>query len=165
MSLIIKNQRIYDFYQRHPQYDFEKMNEFLIDLLEKFSEKINPSLDQTFATKLMSQMMDLQTSLLKQQSDNQLNYYKQLTEIRTQYVDELKAFLTIHHNDKIQPLLSQHTEQLFQNLTQWQKDNPLWQSSILSLKDEIQKEIQQLSQMSLNKDKLQQFIQKSEYNI
>ena len=76
MSLIIKNQRIYDFYQHHPQYDFEKMNEFLIDLLEKFTEKINPSLDQTFATKLMSQMMDLQTSLLKQQSDNQLNYYK-----------------------------------------------------------------------------------------
>ena len=159
MSLIIKNQRIYDFYQHHPQYDFEKMNEFLIDLLEKFTEKINPSLDQTFATKLMSQMMDLQTSLLKQQSDNQLNYYKQLTEIRSQYVDELKTFLTIHHNDKIQPLLCQHTEQLFQKITQWQKDNPLWQSSILSLKDEIQREFQQLSQMSLSKDKLQQFIQ------
>jgi DNA anti-recombination protein RmuC len=159
MSLIIKNQRIYDFYQHHPQYDFEKMNEFLVDLLERLSEKINPSLDQTFATKLMGQMMDLQSCLLKQQSDNQLNYYKQLTEIRNQYVDELKTFLTIHHNEKIQPLLSQQSEQLFQKITQWQKDNPQWQTSILSLKDEIQKEVQQLSQMSLNKDKLQQFIQ------
>ena len=87
MSLILKNQRIYDFYQSHPQYDFEKMNVFLMELLENFHEKMAPSLDHNFASQIMSQMVQLQTQLLKQQQEQQLEHYKQLNDHRKTYND------------------------------------------------------------------------------
>lgn len=69
MSLILKNKQVYDFYQSHPNFDFEKMNILLIDLLNGFSESVFPSLNQTMASKLLDQMTTLQQQLLKQQQD------------------------------------------------------------------------------------------------
>ena len=88
MSLLLKNQRIYDFYQNNPQFDFEKMNNIMVDLLENFNEKLNPAFDQSFASRLMEQMANVQKQLVSQHSDNQLEYYKQLGVIRTQYLDD-----------------------------------------------------------------------------
>ena len=139
MSLLLKNQRIYDFYERNPQYDFEKMNHFLVDLLEKFNEKINPSFDQSFASRLMEQMGEIQKQLMKQQNDNQLEYYKQLSEIRKQYMDELQSFVYNHHQEKVQPYMSQQTEQLYEKITRLQNENPAWDNSIQLLKQDIQR--------------------------
>jgi hypothetical protein len=69
MSLILKNKQVYDFYQTHPNFDFEKMNILLLDLLNGFSESVYPSLNQTVASKLLDQMTALQGQLLKQQQD------------------------------------------------------------------------------------------------
>ena len=101
MSLLLKNPRIYDFYQNNPQYDFEKMNHFLVDLLEKFQEKINPAFDQSFATRLLEQMGEIQKQLMKQQTDQQLEYYKQLGEIRKQHLEEMQILVANHHNEKV----------------------------------------------------------------
>ena len=69
MSLILKNKQVYDFYQSHPNFDFEKMNILLIDLLNGFSESVFPSLNQTFASKLLDQMTALQQQLTRQQQE------------------------------------------------------------------------------------------------
>ena len=69
MSLILKNKQVYDFYQSHPNFDFEKMNILLIDLLNGFSESVFPSLNQTVASKLLDQMAALQNHILKQQQE------------------------------------------------------------------------------------------------
>lgn len=151
-SLILKNARIYDFYQKHPQYDFEKMNEFIVDLLEKFNEKINPSFDQSFASRIMEQMGEIQKQLVKQQNDNQLEYYKQLSEIRQQYMEELKSIMYSHHNEKVQPYFSQQSEQLYDRITRWQKENPSWDHSIASLKQELQTLTQSFTQNSSPND-------------
>ena len=45
MSLIIKNPRVYAFYEKHPNFDFEKMNELLVDLLENFQESVSGEKD------------------------------------------------------------------------------------------------------------------------
>ena len=145
MSLLLKNPRIYDFYQNNPQYDFEKMNHFLVDLLEKFQEKINPAFDQSFATRLLEQMGEIQKQLMKQQTDQQLEYYKQLGEIRKQHLEEMQILVANHHNEKVQPFLTQYTEQLYEKISQCQRDNPLWETSIANLKQDIQNVIQNLS--------------------
>jgi hypothetical protein len=69
MSLILKNKTVYDFYQSHPNFDFEKMNILLIDLLNGFSESVFPSLTQTVASKLLDQMTALQQQMMKQQQE------------------------------------------------------------------------------------------------
>jgi hypothetical protein len=69
MSLILKNKQVYDFYQTHPNFDFEKMNILMLDLLNGFSESVYPSLNQTVASKLLDQMTSLQGQLLKQQQE------------------------------------------------------------------------------------------------
>lgn len=159
MSLILKNQRIYDFYQNHPQYDFERMNTFMVELLENFNEKMVPSLDQNFASKLTQQMIDLQTQLLKQQQDQQLDHYKQLTDFRKQYIEELRHAVHYHHDEKVQPLLSQQADLFMEKLDKWQKEHPVWQQSCNALKETLQRDISGLSSSSLNKEKLQECIQ------
>jgi hypothetical protein len=145
MSLLLKNPRIYDFYKNNPQYDFEKMNHLLVDLLEKFQEKINPAFDQSFATRLLEQMGEIQKQLMKQQTDQQLEYYKQLGEIRKQHLDEMQTLVANHHNEKVQPFLTQYTEQLYEKISLCQRENPLWETSIANLKQDIQNVIQNLS--------------------
>ena len=127
MSLIIKNQRIYDFYQSHPQYDFEKMNIFLMELLENFHEKMVPSLDHNFASQIMSQMVQLQTQLLKQQQEQQLEHYKQLNDHRKTYNDELKNIIQSNHNEQIAPLLSQQANSIVDKIEKNKNENDLFQ--------------------------------------
>ena len=73
MSLIIKNPRVYAFYEKHPNFDFEKMNELLVDLLENFQESVNPSLNTNFAAKLYEQMETMQVNLKTQFTQQQLS--------------------------------------------------------------------------------------------
>ena len=130
MSLLLKNQRIYDFYQNNPQFDFEKMNNIMVDLLENFNEKLNPAFDQSFASRLMEQMANVQKQLVTQQSDNQLEYYKQLGVIRTQYLDDLKTM--------IQPLLVQNMDQLYDKISNIQKDeSPMINAVLDKVKQEM----------------------------
>ena len=130
MSLLLKNQRIYDFYQNNPQFDFEKMNNIMVDLLENFNEKLNPAFDQSFASRLMEQMANVQKQLVTQQSDNQLEYYKQLGVIRTQYLDDLKTI--------IQPLLVQNMDQLYDKISNIQKDeSPMINAVLDKVKQEM----------------------------
>jgi hypothetical protein len=130
MSLLLKNQRIYDFYQNNPQFDFEKMNNIMVDLLENFNEKLNPAFDQSFASRLMEQMGNVQKQLVTQQSDNQLEYYKQLGVIRTQYLDDLKTM--------IQPMLVQNMDQLYDKISNIQKDeSPMINAVLDKVKQEM----------------------------
>ena len=159
MSLILKNQRIYDFYQKNTQYDFEKMNHFIIDLLEGFTEKVSPSLDQTFASNIMKQMVDLQTQLLKQQQEQQIDHYKQLTDFRKQYHEELQHAIHYNHTEKVQPLIAQQVDQFIDKMDRWQKDHPVWKEACDSLKLDLQKDIVELSRISVTEETLKEFTQ------
>lgn len=159
MSLILKNQRIYDFYQKNTQYDFEKMNHFIIDLLEGFTEKVSPSLDQTFASNIMKQMVDLQTQLLKQQQEQQIDHYKQLTDFRKQYHEELQHAIHYNHTEKVQPLIAQQVDQFIDKMDRWQKDHPVWKEACDSLKVDLQKDIVELSRISVTEETLKEFTQ------
>lgn len=67
MSLILKNKQVYDFYQNHPKFYFEKMNILLLDLLPWFSDSVYPSLNNRVALNLLYQIASLQQQMLKQQ--------------------------------------------------------------------------------------------------
>lgn len=72
-SLILKNQKVYDFYNNNKHFDFEKMNMLFVDLLESFQEGINHSFnknDNELASKLSQQIADFQTKILEKQSEN-----------------------------------------------------------------------------------------------
>lgn len=96
MSLVLKNAQVYEFYQSHPQFDFEKMNVFLVEMLHNFQEHLNPSLDGNFAASIRQQMTTLQMELLKQQQTQQMDHFKHWNEARTQYIEELKRALETH---------------------------------------------------------------------
>ena len=59
--ITVKNQRIIDFYNKHPQLDFEKVNLLYIDILENI---INTSIDNQSSVKLIMQSLATQKSEL-----------------------------------------------------------------------------------------------------
>lgn len=119
MSLVLQNQRVFDFYSAHPEFDFEKMNILLVDLLENFKESLSPSLNPTFAAKLAQQIKDLEVGL----KVHQVEHYKNVMEFRNQYMEDLKQAIYTNHNEKVQPLLSIQTEMFYEKLIKYQKEN------------------------------------------
>lgn len=162
MSLVVKNSRVYDFYQKHPHFDFEKMNVLLVDLLENFQECLAPSFNQTAASKLMQQFTEMQMDLVKNQQTQQLEHYKQLNDFRTKYTEELKHAIHYNHTEKVQPLLTQELEAFQEKIQQWQKDNPMMKTQCNELKNTLQQEIERASNATLQKDQMHEFIRSIE---
>jgi hypothetical protein len=156
VQLILENQRVYDFYQSHPQYDFESMSVLFVELLERLNENLSPSLTPNFANQLMHQMTQLQTELQQQQQQQQLDHYQQMQAFRTQYVEELKHIVHDNHTDKLQPLLTQQIEHFQQKLQLWQKGQSADQYR--AMQEWLQQDLERIGQRTLSKDQWQEWV-------
>lgn len=159
-SLILKNQRVYDFYNNHKHFDFEKMNILLVDLLENFQESALPSFNANVATKLCQQLEKIQTQINEKDELYQLSLFKQMTEWKTGYIEELKTTIQQHHQEQIMPTLREQMERVQEKIGQWQQQSQdgALQSQGEMLKKAIIQDIESLSQKTLQKDHLQDFV-------
>lgn len=165
MSLVINNPRIYAFYEKHPKFDFEKMNIMLVDLLENFQESLNPSLDSNFASKLYLQMESLQMDLKNQLAQQQLESIKQLNEVKKQYIEDVKSTIQYNHASNVLPILSQQTDKFQEKMMDVQKNDVIWQTHSESVKRNIQQELETLSRKTVQPEQLHEFTRTIEERI
>ena len=158
-SLILKNQRVYDFYDKHKHFDFEKMNMLLVDLLENFQESAFPSLNTNMASKMFQQLEQMQIQIQEKDQIRQLEWLKQMNEWKTQHIEDLKGVIQSNHVDQVLPLLKEQVEQFHGKLVQWQhqsQDDTIQTHSEMT-KKAIQQDIELLSQKTLQRDHLQDY--------
>jgi hypothetical protein len=167
MSLILKNQRVYDFYDKHKEFDFEKMNILLVDLLENFKESLNPSLDNNFANKLTQQMNELKIQLLQKQQEQQIDHYKQLTDFKHQYLEEIKNVIHYNHTDKVQPILSQQIILFQEKINEWQTNNQTvtFHKQCEEMRAILQQDFDRFSEKSVQKETMQEYIRTLEQSL
>ena len=165
MSLIIKNPRVYAFYEKHPNFDFEKMNELLVDLLENFQESVNPSLNTNFAAKLYEQMETMQVNLKTQLTQQQLESIKQLNDIKTQYIEDVKNTIQYNHASNVLPMLNQQIEKFQDKFMEVQKNDVVWQTHSDSVKRSIQQELETLSRKTVQPEQLLDFTRTIEERV
>mgnify|MGYP007024797342 CR=1 FL=1 len=160
MSLILKNQRVYEFYNKHSHFDFEKMNVLFVDLLEKFQESAIPSMNANMAAKLFQQMEQLQTQINEKDKNIQYEILKQMVDWKTNHLEELKGVLQTTHVDKVIPLLKDQVDRFHDKLIIWrsQTNDDTLQLQGDMIKKAIQQDIELLSQKTLRKENLHDFV-------
>jgi hypothetical protein len=106
------NERVWNFYNTHPEFNLESMNLLLLDLLEKLIPESSNGLTSTFAEQLVENMKQLQSQIsgvsdtmthLKNESLNTITL--RFAEFKKEYLDDVKMVLNNNVSDKFAPLL------------------------------------------------------------
>ena len=106
------NERVWNFYNTHPEFNLESMNLLLLDLIEKLIPESSNGLTSTFAEQLVENMKQLQSQIsgvsdtmthLKNESLNTITL--RFAEFKKEYLDDVKMVLNNNVSDKFAPLL------------------------------------------------------------
>lgn len=119
-TIAVQNKDIWEFYNSHPNMNFEEMNLIMIDILEQIFEKTNPSLNTNIASQLLDNMKSLQNQVSnvtemfsKSQSDMNTNFTLKFMEFKKDYIEDLKMILANNTSDRVAPIIKEYNESLF----------------------------------------------------
>jgi hypothetical protein len=114
MSLTTTNEKIVNFYQKHPSLSFDHANLLLIDLMEKM---IEDSLSTSMVSQLVEKLKTIEgdiKSVNECVNRNQQENYTQLSlkmrELKSEYIEDVKTILTSNVSEKISPLLKDYNQ-------------------------------------------------------
>ena len=118
-TIAVKNKTIYNFYNKHPNLNFEEMNIIFISILEQLFESSNPSLNTNIASQLIDNMRTLQTQVSnvtemfsKSQSDMNTIFTIKFVEFKRDYIEDMKLILSHNTTDKIAPIIKDYNDSL-----------------------------------------------------
>jgi len=112
-ALTLDNKTIWKFFkEEHPSLDLETSVLIFIDIMNKLSQDVNTSLNNTLAQQLVDSMKQLQSqvsvvsdSVTRMQTDTLTNLSLKLAEFKKDYIEDVKMILTNNVSDKIAPLM------------------------------------------------------------
>lgn len=111
-ELTVDNKKVYDFYDRHSNLNFEYMNILFVDILEKIMESSNPSLNTSVASQLVDSIKSLQTQVScvaniinKTQTDMSTAFTMKFIEFKRDYMTDLQLILSNNTSDRIAPII------------------------------------------------------------
>lgn len=112
--------KVWEFYQKHPNLDFEAMNLLFVNIMENLSHDITSSLSNNVASQILSNIKELQTQLIgindsvnKIHSETQLSFLSKFNEFKKEYLEDIKLLLNSNNSDKIAPLIKECNGSLF----------------------------------------------------
>ena len=112
-ALTVDNKTIWKFFkEEHPSLDLETSVLMFIDIMNKLSQDVNTSLNNTLAQQLVDSMKQLQSqvsvvsdSVTRMQTDTLTSLSLKLAEFKKDYIEDVKMILTNNVSDKIAPLM------------------------------------------------------------
>lgn len=99
----VNNEKIFTFYDKHKNLNFEEINLSFVELLEKSTVKI-PTLSQTDIYK------NIADKFAEISNKSNVEIVKKFEEFRNGYIQDLKMILTNNNIEKIGPLVKEHLE-------------------------------------------------------
>jgi len=105
-TISINNEKIFMFYNKHKNFDIEKINLFIIELLEKSCEGDTTSLQSS----LYKEISNLQHEFKKSNEENLNIINKKISEFKHGYVDDLKLILSNNNTEKIGPIVKEYLD-------------------------------------------------------
>jgi hypothetical protein len=103
-TMSVNNEKIFTFYDKHRNINFEEVNCNFVDLLEKCTFAI-PTVSQS---EMYQNIADISTKITAE-------FDKKLTNFRNGSVEELKIILQNNNNEKIAPMIKEYLDNLQQN--------------------------------------------------
>ena len=124
--ITIDNKKIWSFFnEQHPSLNCETTILLFIEIMDKLSQDVNSSLNNTLAKQLVDSMKQLQSqvtvvsdNVVRMQNDLLTNFSLKLTDFKKDYIEDVKMILTNNVSEKIAPLLrEQNTMMLDKTFT------------------------------------------------
>jgi hypothetical protein len=109
-QLVIRNKKVFDFYDSHKNIKFEEMNILLVDILNKLLIDTSASPDSTFISNITNNLTNLKTQIENMEIKNIDNLTLKLAEFKKDNFQDLKLLLTENSSEKIKPLLKEYNE-------------------------------------------------------
>ena len=109
MEMKTDNKKICDFYNQHPNLDFEEMNIIMIDMLTSCLSINEPSLDSKFALNIIQEMKQMNKNIDKMNSDSINNFALKFIEFKKEYITDIKLILN-GNNNYIQPMMIEYNQ-------------------------------------------------------
>lgn len=114
-AITIDNQNIWKFFkEEHPSLSPENTMLTFIDIMNKLSQDVNSSFNNTLAAQLVESMKQLQSqvsvvsdNVSRIQTDTLTNFSLKLSEFKKDYIEDVKMILTNNVSEKIAPLLKE----------------------------------------------------------
>ena len=113
-ALTCNNERLWKFYNAHPNLNFETTNILFMDVLEKFLQDANSSLTTNITSQLVDQIQRLQLqvssitdNLSRTQNETVMNFNCKMSEFKKEYIEDVKVILTNNVSEKVAPLLKE----------------------------------------------------------
>jgi hypothetical protein len=118
-ALTINNEKIWNFYNNHPSLNFETTNLLFMDVLEKFLQDANTSLNTNITAQLVDHIKQLQSQIIsmtdnlsRTQNETVLNFNYKLSEFKRDYIEEVKVILTNNVSEKVAPLMKEQNSMM-----------------------------------------------------
>ena len=147
-QLIISNKKIISFFSERPNLDVEQTILSFIDIMQRLSESLNGSIDNSLIASILQRMQNIETSLETVSKDFSLK----LNESRTEFIDQLRLNLTSNVSTEITPLIKQQSEHLFEKTSNIIRDIlPKNNESLSLIISNFQKEICSSIDQDINK--------------
>ena len=112
-AITLDNKQIWKFFkEEHPSLNPETSVLMFIDIMNKLSQDVNSSLNNTLAQQLVESMKQLRSqvsvvsdNVARIQTDTLTNFTLKLSEFKKEYIEDVKMILTNNISEKIAPLL------------------------------------------------------------
>ena len=116
----IKNKKIINFFNEHPNLDFEGTILKFIEIMEILNEKMNNTMNNSMVLdildnlKTMNSKIDNVSSTVGRINENTSREFSiKMSELKRDYVEELRMLLTCNVSDKIEPMFKEQNSALF----------------------------------------------------
>ena len=155
------NKKICDFYNQHPNLDFEEMNIIMIDMLTSCLSINEPSLDSKFALNIIQEMKQMNKNIDKMNSDSINNFALKFIEFKKEYITDIKLILN-GNNNYIQPMMIEYNQILQDRVSILLNEFKISSEHKQSLK-EIDNELKFISESNKNtNEKINEVLKKFE---
>jgi hypothetical protein len=109
-QIVIRNRKIFEFYDTHKYIKIEDMNILLVDILNKLLVETSSTPDSNFVCNISNNLSFLKNLVENLETKNSDNLSLKLSEFRKENFQDLKLLLSENSSEKIKPLLKEYKD-------------------------------------------------------
>ena len=157
--LSTKNPKIIKFFDEHESLDFDETILSFINIIQQLEDNINNNPSNKSLQNILSEIKSIKSDISNHQKDSSQYFSQHFSEFKREYINDLRLNLTSNVSDKIEPLIKEQLQILFQKTESLIPKQNLdlqakFQESIKSINIDAEK----LINSSITESSLQSFI-------
>ena len=113
-SLSTQNPKILKFFNEHDSLDFDETILSFINIIEKLEDNVQNNPSNHSLQNILSEIKSIKSDISNHQKDSSQSFSQHFSDFKREYINDLRLNLTSNVSDKIEPLIKEQLQILFQ---------------------------------------------------